>query len=91
MGKGFCVDLFNNDRDIFFYIVCIKGNENIVCILLKNGVDINFCKERGKSFLYKVILYGYYIVVKFLLFNGVDINLCLSDRESLFYIVCDYG
>lgn len=40
--------------DSFFYIVCEKGNVEIVKFLFSRGVDVNFLNSNGLSLLYLV-------------------------------------
>lgn len=70
-----------------FYIVCVKGYNNIVCYLLDKGVDINVCDNDGKSFLYLMSEYGYVNVIEILLGGCVDVNFCDNDGVSLLFIV----
>lgn len=53
------VNVCMEDGISFFFIVCVIGNENIVKMLIKKGVDINVYDINGVSVFYVVCLYGY--------------------------------
>lgn len=58
---------------------------------MRNGVDINLCKNDGSSFFYIVCCNGYNSIVRYLFVNGVYIDLCNDNGISFFWIVCEYG
>lgn len=44
----------SNDGCSFLVICCYEGYVNVVSLLFKNGVEVNFCNEYNYNFLYIV-------------------------------------
>jgi len=56
-------------------VASLKGNFDIVKLLVENGADLNAKNEYGDSALMAASLKGYFDIVKFLVANGADLNL----------------
>lgn len=63
MNNGVVVNLCNKRMVSLFFLVLYKGNDIMVYFLLRNGVDINWCKNDGSSFFYIVCCNGYSSIV----------------------------
>lgn len=60
-------------------------------LLLRNGADINLCKENGASPLYLACQEGHDKIVQLLLSNGADLNKCTKNGASPLTIACQEG
>lgn len=54
MNCGVNINFIMEDGSNFFLKVCEKGYNNIVKLLLYNGVDVNFRRKDGIIFFYCV-------------------------------------
>lgn len=80
---------FSTQEEGSLILVASKnGHCNIVRLLLKYGVDVNFCNENGASPLYIACFNGHTEIVKLLLQEGADINLCSKSDISPLYVAC---
>lgn len=65
------------------FLASHNGNDITVQLLLRNGADINWCKNDGSSSLDIACRNGHSSTVQLLLDNGAKINLCDVNGTAL--------
>lgn len=82
------IHLSNQEEGSLLLVACKNGHYNIVRLLLKYGVDVNFCNENGASPLYMACFNGHTNTVRLLIQEEADINLCSKGGISPLYVAC---
>lgn len=70
---------------------CLKGNQEMVIFLIKNGANVNIRNKDGYSPLFIACENGHGDIVQILLSAGADVNLCLKDKSSPLFKACFDG
>ena len=71
----------------FWFLIKIKGNENVVDILLRNAASVDACDSEGRTALRAAVFSGHEHIVKLLLRYNADGKSNSLELSLLFFTV----